>query len=226
MKPLSSQSEDENCLEDIGRASLQIVHDLKNQLNGLKLYATFLRKRFEKGEHSADEVETVSKLLAGIDRAAEDLNLLSDYGKPLTLRKQNSVELQKIVNAATTELHSVSQSADGVFVEAEPGQLLAEVDALQITEALKSISHGAAKMLKSRKKEGPLRIQVTSEKNAVGHNAIIEWHTADAFDHDPFRSFAGTSEIRMALAAKVIEAHGGSAERMNSALRVRLPLTN
>ena len=27
---------------------MQIVHDLKNQLNGLKLYATFLRRRIEK----------------------------------------------------------------------------------------------------------------------------------------------------------------------------------
>src|ERR1044071_8452627 len=105
MKPLSSQSEDENCLEDIGRASLQIVHDLKNQLNGLKLYATFLRKRFEKGEPSADEVDTVNKLISGVDRAAGDLNLLSDYSKPLTLRKQTSVELQKILRTATTELH-------------------------------------------------------------------------------------------------------------------------
>jgi light-regulated signal transduction histidine kinase (bacteriophytochrome) len=226
MNPLSSQSEDENCLEDIGRASLQIVHDLKNQLNGLKLYATFLRKRFEKGEHSADEVETVNKLISGVDRAAQDLNLLSEYGKPLTLRKQTSVELQKILNAATTELHSIGQPADGVFLEGETGQLLAEVDALQITEALKSISQGAAKILKSRKKEGPLRIQVTSERNGSSHDAIIDWHTADAFDHDPFRSFAGTTEIRMALAAKVIAAHGGSAKKMNGALRVRLPLIN
>ena len=76
MKPLLSESEDNRSLQALGRASVQIVHDLKNQLNGLKLYATFLRKRLEKGERPADELETVGKLIAGIDRTAADLSLL------------------------------------------------------------------------------------------------------------------------------------------------------
>jgi len=61
-----------NALEDLGRATLRIVHDLKNQLNGLKLYATFLRKRLERDESLAEERETVAKLIAGLDRAARD----------------------------------------------------------------------------------------------------------------------------------------------------------
>ena len=74
MKPLLSPPQDSNSLQTLGRASLQIVHDLKNQLNGLKLYATFLRKRMEKNEHRADEMETLNKLIAGLDRAAADLS--------------------------------------------------------------------------------------------------------------------------------------------------------
>ena len=225
MKPLLSKSEDENCLEDIGRASLQIVHDLKNQLNGLKLYATFIRKRFEKGQPSADEVETINKLISGIDRAAEDLSLLSDYGKPLTPGRQTQVEVQKILNAAVPNHPSAGSEFD-VVIEAKADQLVAELDAILVTEALKSISQSVAKILKSRKKDGPLRIELSSEKNGNGRDAIIDWHTLDAFDHDPFRSFAGTAEIRMALASKVIEAHGGSAEKTNEVLRVRIPLIN
>ena len=53
MKPLLSESQDQESLQALGRASVQIVHDLKNQLNGLKLYATFLRKRMEKSERPA-----------------------------------------------------------------------------------------------------------------------------------------------------------------------------
>ena len=223
MKPLLSKSEDENCLEDIGRASLQIVHDLKNQLNGLKLYATFIRKRFEKGQPSADEVETINKLISGIDRAAEDLSLLSDYGKPLTPGRQTQVEVQKILTSAVAT-HPTAATEFDFVVDAKADQLVAELDAIQVTEALKSISQSVAKILKSRKKDGPLRIELSSEKNGTGRDAIIDWHTLDVFDHDPFRSFAGTAEIRMALAAKVIEAQGGSAEKMNDALRVRIPL--
>ena len=43
---------DAKALEDLGRATLRIVHDLKNQLNGLKLYATYLRKRLDRDENA------------------------------------------------------------------------------------------------------------------------------------------------------------------------------
>ena len=70
MKPLLTETHDAEALHELGRASVQVVHDLKNQINGLKLYATFLRKRMEKAERPADELETVAKLLAGPARAA------------------------------------------------------------------------------------------------------------------------------------------------------------
>ena len=73
-----SRMEDSETLQDLGRASIQIVHDLKNQLNGLKLYATFLRRRIEKSERPEDEQETIEKLMAGLDRAASDLQRLSN----------------------------------------------------------------------------------------------------------------------------------------------------
>ena len=85
MKPLLSESEDNEALRTLGRASVQIVHDLKNQLNGLKLYATFLRKRLEKSERPLDELETIVKLIAGLDRAAADLGMIVEYGQPLFL---------------------------------------------------------------------------------------------------------------------------------------------
>jgi len=78
MKPLLSESEDKDTLWALGRASVQIVHDLKNQLNGLKLYATFLRKRLEKNERPTDELETVNKLIAGLDRTASDLSMIAE----------------------------------------------------------------------------------------------------------------------------------------------------
>jgi light-regulated signal transduction histidine kinase (bacteriophytochrome) len=228
MRPLLSESEDNHSLQELGRASVQIVHDLKNQLNGLKLYATFLRKRLEKGERPADELETIKKLIAGIDRAATDLSLLSEYGQPLTLKKQGAIDLQQILHGVVENLNgNVSAPASDavpMVVEAGPAPLLGEIDSMLLAEALKSISMGAAKFFMSVKKEGPLRIQLSSDKTGLRHDGIIDWHVLDSIDHDPFRSFAGTDEIRMSLAARVIEAHGGSAERRNGALRVRLPL--
>jgi hypothetical protein len=63
-----------------------------------------------------------------------------------------------------------------------------------------------------------------SEALETSREGVIEWRVFDASDHDPFHSFAGSNEIRLSLAARVIEAHGGSAQRQNGALCVRLPL--
>lgn len=228
MKPLLSESEDNHSLQALGRASVQIVHDLKNQLNGLKLYATFLRKRLEKGERPADELETMGKLIAGIDRTAADLSLLSDFGRPLELKKQGATDIEQMLRGVVANVNADASlpapEGQAIVIETEAAPLLAQVDAALLAESLKSISIGAVKLFKARKKEGPLRVHVTSEAANEGHDGIIDWHVLDSVDHDPFHSFAGTDEIRLSLAAKVIEAHGGSAERRNGFLRVRLPL--
>ena len=230
MKPLLSESDDNHSLQALGRASVQIVHDLKNQLNGLKLYATFLRKRLEKSERPADELETIGKLIAGIDRAASDLSLLSEYSHPPTLKKQGPIDLQQLLHSVIESLNenTAAQTTDPVPIVMEAGAepLFGDVDSILLAEAFKSISLGAAKFFRSGKKEGPLKVTLSSDETGVDHQGVIDWHVLDSVDHDPFRSFAGTNEIRMSLAARVIEAHGGSAERRNGALRVRLPLVS
>src|SRR5207253_7327937 len=81
MQPAVARAKDQNALEDLGRATVQIVHDLKNQLNGLKLYATFLRKRLERDDRLPDEQETLIKLIAGLDRAAREMTALVRYSQ-------------------------------------------------------------------------------------------------------------------------------------------------
>jgi len=227
MKPLLSESEDKHSLQLLGRASVQIVHDLKNHLNGLKLYATFLRKRIEKGERPADELETITKLLAGIDRTAESLSLISEYGEPVSLKHQNATNIEQVMRGVVANLNEdVVAKTERAAITLETGSevLLSEVDTPLLTGALKSISTVAANLFRRRQKDNPLKIQVSCDTSGERHDAIIDWHVLDSIDHDPFCSFAGADEIRMALAAKVIEAHGGSAERRNGFLRVRLPL--
>jgi signal transduction histidine kinase len=228
MKPLLSESQDNQSLQALGRASVQIVHDLKNQLNGLKLYATFLRKRLEKSDRPEDELETVRKLITGLDRTATDLSMIVQYGEPLELRKQPQVDLQKIMQGVATSLNDsprVSGALVGsiVVVNSPANSLLGEFDAELLADALKSISLGAMKLAKEPG-EGSLEVSLTDEAVETRRDGVVEWRVFNSLDHDPFHSFAGSDEIRMSLAAKIIEAHGGSAERQNGSLRVRLPL--
>ncbi len=228
MKPLLLTPQDSNSLQTLGRASVQIVHDLKNQLNGLKLYATFLRKRLEKSERPPDEVETINKLIAGLDRAAGDLSTLVQYGRPIELRKQVGVDVQKIMRTvalAFSQPPCVSGPLTGaLIIDAEPQPLAGEFDPSVLWDALKSISMGAMK-LRGDDENRTLRVSLRREASETA-TALIEWHGLNNLNHDPFRSFAGSDEIRMSLAARVIEAHGGSAEQRKETLSVRLPLTS
>src|SRR5688500_2480439 len=185
MKVSMSRTEDNETLQDLGRASIQIVHDLKNQLNGLKLYATFLRRRLEKSERPEDEQETIAKLMAGLDRAASDLATIVEYGRQIELKKQPGFEVQKV-------LRTVCSSFDGpgtqIVVDPSSDSVQGTFDPLKLTDAFKWISDAA---IKNRRNENGVETGPVSVKIAVVETgeAIIEWSGLRKIDHDQLHSF-------------------------------------
>lgn len=204
MKPLPVESENVQEILNIGRASVQIVHDVKNQLNGLKLYATFLRKRMEKHERPADEQETVLKLIAGLERAAADMTILVRYGRPFEPRPHPDVNLAPLVRSAFEN--------SAVEMTGEESEFAGSFDAEALGEALRIVAQ-----------RGVSAAGVSLRKVGGGENesprAFVEWRSGFADfakdAADPFRSFIGGEGLRMALAAKIIEAHRGTAERLS-----------
>lgn len=222
MKPLVSEEQDITTLQNVGRASLQIIHDIKNQLNGLKLYATYLRKRMEKIEQADELQETVGKLIAGMDRAASHLNVLVQYGRPISLTKHAGIDIQKLVRTLSA---NSSAADDEMLIDSDSESLVGEFDPTALSEAFKAISAGAL-TTKNRENKGKLKLILRREALAGAPFAVIEWNPVNFTNGDPFRSFSGSEAIRMSLAAKIVEAHGGSAEQEHQLLRVRLPLTD
>jgi signal transduction histidine kinase len=213
--------EDSETLQDLGRASIQIVHDLKNQLNGLKLYATFLRRRIEKSERPEDEQETIAKLMAGLDRAANDLATIVEYGRKIELKKQPGFEVQKVLRTVC----STFEGAGGeIVVDGSSDSVQGSFDPLKLTDAFKWISAAAVKNRLPGDDRGDVR-PVSVKVATLDQDAIIEWSGLRKIDHDPFHSFVGSEEIRLALAAKIIEAHGGSAKLAEDRFVVQLPLS-
>jgi light-regulated signal transduction histidine kinase (bacteriophytochrome) len=216
MKPLKSEVTDSSTLEELGRASVQIVHDLKNQLNGLKLYATFLRKRMEKAERPEDERETVAKLIQGLERAASDMTTLVRLGRPVELRRQAGVNLLNL-------LSEVSRSGGAPKGDDKAEALAGEFDAAALGEAFKAIHAGARALSPRRAEDETLEVSITRDESGLTPQALIEWRGLQTAT-DPFHSYAGSDAIRMSLAAKIIEAHGGEARYEASTLSVRLPI--
>ena len=218
MKPLS-RIDDGSTLQELGKASIQIVHDLKNQLNGLKLYATFLRRRIEKSERPEDEQQTIIKLITGLDRAANDLSLIVQYGRPIELKKQAGFDIQKTLRSICSRLN---ENALPIVCDSDVESLLGNLDPTKLTDALGWISTGAVKFRHAGEPDTPVKVFVTRD---VNEQARIEWSGFATIDHDPFKSFAGSDEIRMSLAAKIIEAHGGSVQHDQNRFFATLPLS-
>jgi len=198
---------------------MQIVHDLKNQLNGLKLYATFLRRRIEKTERPGDEQETIGKLIQGLDRAADDLSTIVKYGQPVELKKQPGVEVDKVLRGVCA---TSNEGGSRIVLDSSSGPVQGNFDLFKLTDAFKWLCAGAIKHKQNQDEGGEIFV---TTKSADGARVVIEWSGLRELDHDPFRSFAGSDEIKLALAAKIIDAHGGSVKFIDRKFVVELPLT-
>lgn len=220
MKPLKSDLQDPETLRQLGSASVQIVHDLKNQLNGLKLYATFLKKRMEKGERPQDELETVGKIIAGLERAAADMTVLVRYGRPLEVRTQPRTDLARLLTEAAGE--SAEVKADAAAYEGD-------FDPPLLKEALQTITNSVSPV-NGQPAEGQASPQVRLRRDDDGADtpqAVIEWDGAarNGVPENVFETFAGGQGLRLALAARVIRSHGGEVSQEPGLIRARLPLS-
>ena len=211
MKPMQQPAADSAALEELGRASVQVVHDLKNQLNGLKLYATFLRKRAAREERPADELETIDKIIAGLERAAADTHALVRFGRPLELHARPGSDLAQILTAA------------GADTSPPPSQVFrGDFDAQALTEAFQLV--GAA--IGGRDGAAGPTVRLSRSDDAGAPAALVEWETTQgARLLDAASSLSGSDGLRVALARKIVRAHGGQLEHAANSLHARLPLT-
>jgi nitrogen fixation/metabolism regulation signal transduction histidine kinase len=227
MQTAPAKSPDSGGLEHLGRATLQIVHDLKNQLNGLKLYATFLRKRLEREDQPPDERETLAKLIAGLDRAAKELTALVRYARPLDLRMQSSVDLQRIISgviADAAERETGGLPKIKITADIEGDSFTGEFDSAALTEAIKAITDDVRATI-SPKAQRPVSIRL-SRAGETGE-AVIEWQGANLSNRGATLTTTATcGSIHVELGRKIIEAHGGTLTCDKDIIRVLLPLTN
>lgn len=228
MKQASARTPEKNALEELGLATLQIVHDLKNQLNGLKLYATFLRKRLERDDRPPEERETLAKLIAGLDRAARDTTALVRYARGVELHRQPHTDLRKLVVDAArgaTNIPGNQPSRAPFKVEIESGSLPGEFDRAALSEAFQAITEQAVGSTSSAE-VGPLSLRLRRVGTTKSPKALVEWQGVKPDTTEPrVHSLYGKANIHAALAGKIIEAHGGRIEYAPNTIRAWLPLS-
>ena len=226
MKPAVAKAKDVNPLEDLGRATLQVVHDLKNQLNGLKLYATFLRKRLERDNQALEERETLAKLIAGLDRAARDMTALVRYSRPLELHRQK-YDLRKII-AGVARVPGTRNSGDlapkDLRCEIEDRQFYGRFDPTALSEAFEAITEEAIGS-NPKRDVNQVSLHISLAGTPGSSSVLVEWRGVGSVTrHQTFASVHDQATVYMALAAKIIEAHEGRIEHNANAIRIWLPL--
>ncbi len=225
MTPALAKTTDNDALEDLGRATLQIVHDLKNQLNGLKLYATFLRKRLEREERSPEERDTLEKLIAGLDRAAKDLTALVRYSQPVELHRQPHFDLRDLIPGVIRDVTTRLGTDAPLACAIDSSPLYGEFDPAFLSEALEALTEEAVSSLPSRTAD-KVSLHARREGDDKSTEAVIEWQGIKLADRNQsFRSATSYGTVYTAQAARIIEAHGGRVEREPNAIRARLPLS-
>ncbi|MFL6230164.1 MAG: hypothetical protein ACJ741_15435, partial [Pyrinomonadaceae bacterium] len=137
MMPQQQPVPDAEALQELGRASVEIVHDIKNQLNGLKLYATFLKRRFDKFDRPEDEVETISKLIAGLERAAAEMNILVRLGRNIEIHPSGPTDLRQVLERVRNE------NAESLSIELPETAVQSRIDQQLFPEALSEIARWA-----------------------------------------------------------------------------------
>jgi len=225
MQPATARNPDSAELEKLGRATLEIVHDLKNQLNGLKLYATFLRKRLEREDQPIEERETLGKLIGGLDRAAKDLTALVRYARPLDLRVQPHTDLRRIVakviaDAAERDTGGLPRATIAAQIEGDAFH--GDFDPVALNDAIKAITDDARATLPSKDPQ-TLSISMRAESSGV----VIEWRGGNFTARSGLMARVnGSGTIYTELATRIIEAQGGNVNCEKDLIRVWLPLSN
>jgi len=227
-EPLTTATDDREILQDLGRACAEIVHDVRNELNALKLYATFLLKRSEKSKWLPDERETLAKLLAGLERSAGDLTMLVHYSRPIEPAKRSGIDVQRIVMSICSD-RGLGTGLGGdleqpLVAECDSGDFNGEFDPVLLTEAFRAITLSVLKLQIQKGSLDPLKIRLRTEESESHTVAVIDWECVGLKTGDLLAS-VGTTGVCLSLAAKIVGAHHGTIERHSGSLRARLPLS-
>lgn len=223
---MSNQTE-EAMLIEAGRMTARLVHDFKNQLSGLKLYAAYLKKRFAE---QPEGVEIAEKIIQNLNEMAENAAIVGRLTRPLELHyeagdlaalvRQVGVELQAQAaerhidmqmkfDSDLSVLRFDLQHMHAALLTLVKRALLATNEGGQIAFALRAENDGV--LLTITDQGAMLRAEQCAELFAMLTNERIN-----------------KAQLELALARRIIELHDGSisaraAEPTGTAVEIRLP---
>jgi signal transduction histidine kinase len=209
--PLAEQGQ--TALLEVGRATNRLIHDFKNQMSGLKLYAAYLKKRFA---DRPEGVEIAEKIIQSLNEMTENASLIGKLTRPIELKllEEDFVALIKQV------VQNLQPQAAGRNVEVASTFAVAAfrlpLDSQQMRMALNPL---LAQAIESSHAGGTVNVGVQAGQNELLVSISDE---GGAFSEEQRQSFfnfltnerLNKTSLGLALARRIIEAHGGTVEAL------------
>jgi hypothetical protein len=157
----------------------RLIHDFKNQLGGLKLYAAYLQKRFA---DNAEGMEITEKIARGLNEMAEQAAMLNKLCRPLELQMAPG-DPAPLVEAAVSKLGPrASAKRVKISCDLEPGAPLASFDQRQFVEALEAI---VARAVDASPEDGEIGVSLRRRDEALRIEITDNGATLDDFSRRP-----------------------------------------
>jgi len=199
---------EEAILIQTGRMAARLIHDFKNQLGGLKLYAAYMQKRFA---DNAEGVEIAGKIAQGLNEMAEQAAILNRLCRPLELEMAPG-DLAPVIEQAVSRLgQRASAKRVKISCDIEPGAPQVSFDSRQIGEALEAIISRAIDAspedgeigISLRRRDETTRIEIKDIGATLDDERRLNLFDPLAGDR------LNRTALSLAMARRIIERHGG-----------------
>jgi len=206
-----------------------VAHEVRNPLSSIKGFATLLGKRFPA---NSEEAEAARLMINEVDRLNRSITELLHYARPLPLHKKDT-NLDELVKAGLKMMEGDAKGANVEIVLQVEGNLPSvSIDQDRINQVLLNLYLNA---LQAMENGGKLLVKLTCEKDGkavcitVTDTGIgIEAKNLERILDPYFTTKSDGNGLGLALAAKIIEEHGGgisikSTEGKGTSVEVTLP---
>jgi signal transduction histidine kinase len=199
---------EEAILIETGRMAARLIHDFKNQLGGLKLYAAYLQKRFA---DNAEGVEIAEKIARGLNEMADQAAILNQLSRPLELRLETG-DPALIIEQIVSRLQSrASAKRAKIALDLDPDAPRISFDSRQIGAALESIISRAVDAtpengeveISMRRQDEALQVEIKDNGATLDDNQRLNFFDPLAGDR------LNKAALGLAMARRIIEKHGG-----------------
>jgi len=196
---------------EVGRATSKLLHDFKNQMGGLKLYAAYLKKRFGSNPDLAEGLEIVDKISQSVNEMTENAALIGRLTRPLEL-KFTEINLQTLIEQVINQLQP-EIAERGLKLERDMGGHFPPIagDQQQIQSALTILT---AACVASLPDNGVLKLRLRTAGKGLQFSILDSVNSLNDEQRQTFFDFLTSQRLNkdslnLALAKRIIESHGG-----------------